>query len=125
MLPKKLYRLVKMALEEIKVDERSVTQVDVTVDSAAQDICELLKDAPFTLPDWIKTTALYCLRMLDSQDSLSVVKGYLKTKNPLVLEAAIWAFCKLEKNEEERHRVLLTLPTSQLVLQSLDTILEN
>ena len=63
--------------------------------------------------------------MLDSQDSLSVVKGYLKTKNPLVLEAAIWAFCKLEKNEEERHRVLLTLPTSQLVLQSLDTILEN
>ena len=125
MLPKKLYRLVKIALEDVKVDERAVTQIDITVDFAAQDICALLKDAPFSLPDWIKTTALYCLRMLDSPETLSVVKGYLKAKNPLVLEAAIWAFCKLEKNEEERHRVLLTLPTSQLVLQSLDTILDN
>ncbi|MBQ8251118.1 MAG: hypothetical protein IJY92_04310 [Alphaproteobacteria bacterium] len=125
MLPKKLFRLVKMALEDIKMDERAVTQMDITVDLAARDVCALLKDAPFTLPNWIKTTALYCLRMLDCQESLPVVKSYLKSKNPLVLEAAIWAFCKLERNEEERHRILLTLPTSQLVLQSLDTILEN
>lgn len=125
MLPKKLYRLIKIALEDVKIDEKSVIQVDITLESASQDILSLLKDAPFMLPDWIKTTALYCLRALDCSETLPVVKGYLKAKNPLVLEAAIWAFCKLEKNEEERHRILLTLPTSQLVLQSLDKILET
>ena len=125
MLPKKLYRLVRMALEDIKPDGKIVIQTDITLQSAAQDVSQLLLDTPFILPDWIKATALYCLRTLEVEDGLPAVLKYLKSKNPLVLEAAIWAFCKLEKDEEERHRILLTVPTSQLVLQSLDTILEN
>lgn len=125
MLPKKLYRLVRMALEDVKAEERSVVQVDITPEQVVQDLSVLLNEPPFMLPNWIKTTALYCLRMLDCEDALPVVRKYLKSKNPLVLEAAIWAFCKLEKDGEERHKVLLSVPTSQLVLQSLDTILEN
>ncbi len=125
MLPKKLYRLVRMALEDVKIEDRSMVQIDVTPEQVVQDLSVLLNNPPFLLPDWIKTTALYCLRMLDCEEALPVVKKYLKSKNLLVLEAAIWAFCKLEKDDEERHKVLLSVPTSQLVLQSLDTILEN
>ncbi len=125
MLPKKMFRLIRIALDEVTLDEKLVIQTDITPESAAQDVSLLLVDAPFVLPDWIKTTALYCLRFLETDTALPVVIKQLKSKNPLVLEAAIWAYCKLEKDEEEKHRVLLTVPTSQLVLQSLDTILEN
>lgn len=125
MLPKKLFRLVKIAVVDTRKDEKSIINTDVTVESVTQDVLTLLNDPPFLLPDWIKATALYCLRMLDCSLSMKTVENYLKSKNPLVLEAAIWAFCKLEKDEEKRHQTLIGLPTSQLVLQSFDTILES
>ena len=85
----------------------------------------LLNDPPFMLPDWMKATALYVLRMLDCPLALETVQKYLKSKSPLVLEAAIWAFCKLEKDEEKLHQTLIGLPTSQLLFQSLDAVFEN
>ena len=125
MLPKKLYRMVKIAIVDTRKDEKSVIKADITIETAVQDVLVLLNNPPFVLPDWMQATALYCLRMLDSTLALPTVERYLKSKRPLVLEAAIWAYCKLEKNEEVRHQKLLGLPTSQLVLQSLDSILEN
>ncbi|MBO7244895.1 MAG: HEAT repeat domain-containing protein [Alphaproteobacteria bacterium] len=125
MLPRKLFRLVKIALVDTTKTEKSVIQSDITIESATKDVLLLLNEPPFMLPDWIKATALYVLRMLDCPLALETVKKYLKSKNPLVLEAAIWAFCKLEKDEEKRHQTLIGLPTSQLLLQSLDTILES
>ena len=125
MMPKKLYKLLKIALLDTKKEELSVLQIETSVEEAVSEVSKLLIDPPFLLPNWIKATALYCLRFLDTPQSLSVVKKYLKSKNALVLEAAIWAFCKLEKQEDVRHQILLSVPTSQLVLQSFDTMLEN
>ena len=117
--------MVKIAIVDTRKDEKSVIKADITIETAVQDVLVLLNNPPFVLPDWMQATALYCLRMLDSTLALPTVERYLKSKRPLVLEAAIWAYCKLEKNEEVRHQKLLGLPTSQLVLQSLDSILEN
>ena len=101
-----MFRLIRIALDEVTLDEKLVIQTDITPESAAHDVSLLLVDAPFALPDWIKTTALYCLRFLETDTALPVIVKQLKSKNPLVLEAAIWAYCKLEKDEEEKHRML-------------------
>ena len=125
MLPKKLFNLVKTALVDTTRDEKALINTDITIESVTKDVLLLLNDPPFVLPDWMKATALYVLRMLECPLALGTVQKYLKSKSPLVLEAAIWAFCKLEKDEEKRHRVLIGLPTSQTLFQSLDTIFEN
>ena len=125
MLPKKLFKLVKMVMVDLNQDEKALINSDITIESATNDILLLLNDPPFMLPDWMKATALYVLRMLDCPLALETVQKYLKSKSPLVLEAAIWAFCKLEKDEEKLHQTLIGLPTSQLLFQSLDAVFEN
>lgn len=125
MLKADLFKVVRMVALLPLEQKKEVIIPAVSVGTAVEDVSQLIINPPFTLVPWIKTTALYCLRRLGSEEGLPAVLTALKDKNPLVLEAAIWAFVRLEKNQEEVHRELLKVPTSLLVTQSLEEILES
>lgn len=125
MLKTDLFKMVRMVALLPVEQKKEVVSPAVSVETAVKDISNLIINPPFALIPWIRTTALYCLRRLGSKEGIPAVLSALNDKNPLVLEAAIWAFVRLEKNQEEIHRVLLRVPTSLLVTQSLEEILEN
>ncbi len=124
-LPHRLYRKIKpVALLPIENKEKAEEKV-VLESSVVKAVSTLLLKPPFELPFWIKATALYCLRRLGSEDGKMAVTALLNDKNPIVLEAAIWALVRLEKDEAVLHETLLRVPTSCLAGQSLEKILES
>ena len=124
-LPYRLYKQIRpialLNLENKSVQEERVISEKIL----AKKIGQLLLTPPFELPPWIKATGLYCLRRLGAEEGKQAVMAALDDKNPVVLEAAIWALVRLEKDERLLHDVLLRVPTSRLAGQSLEQILES
>lgn len=124
-LPSALYHQIRfVALFQIDTKQRMPDRV-VLEEHLMKALAELIVKPPFVLPVWVKSTALYCLRRLGDEDGKEAVLYALQETNPIVLEAAIWALVRLEKDKEKLHQTLLTLPTSLLVGQSLEQILES
>ncbi|MBR5130383.1 MAG: hypothetical protein IKV03_04080 [Alphaproteobacteria bacterium] len=124
-LPYRLYKQIKpialLSLDsKMMVEERIISEKILST-----KIGELLLTPPFELPSWIKATGLYCLRRLGCNEGKMAVVAALEDKNPIVLEAAIWALVRLEKDEAFLHDLLLRVPTSRLAGQSLEQILES
>lgn len=86
---------------------------------------EMLLRPPFSLNHWMKATLICALRKLDHPEAIPAVQHALKEQHPIVLEAAIWALVRLEKNKDALHQTLLKIPTSRLVHPSLDEILKG
>ncbi len=124
-LPYRLYKQIRpVAL--LNLDNKTTPEERVISEKIlAEKIGALLLTPPFELPSWIKATGLYCLRRLGAEAGKSAVMAALDDKNPVVLEAAIWALVRLEKDESILHDVLLRVPTSRLAGQSLEQILES
>lgn len=124
-LPHRLYKQIRpialLNLENKNASEERVVSEKILADR----IGTLLLNPPFELPPWVKATGLYCLRRLGAQEGKNAVVAALDDKNPIVLEAAIWALVRLEKDENVLHNVLLRVPTSRLAGQSLEQILES
>ena len=124
-LPHRLYKQIRpialLDLENKAVSEERVMSEKIL----AEKIGKLLLTPPFELPSWVKATGLYCLRRLGASEGKKAVMAALEDKNPIVLEAAIWALVRLEKDESVLHDVLLRVPTSRLAGQSLEQILES
>lgn len=125
-LPTKLYRKIKpiIMLGEADVKPYGPDRV-ISEEQTVENLSAFLLKPPFVLPPWIKATALYTLRKLGYEEGKTAVLSALKDNNPLVLEAAIWALVRLEKDKNELHRALLNVPTSRLVGQSIEEILES
>lgn len=124
-LPTSLYNQIRsIALFLVDTKQRMPDRV-VLEEHLTKALSELIIKPPFALPIWIKSTALYCLRRLGDEGGKDAVLKALTDPNPLVLEAAIWALVRLEKDKEILHQTLLTLPTRLLVGQSLEQILES
>ena len=111
-------------LSDADVKPHGATRV-VLEEQAVENLSAFLLKPPFVLPPWIKATLLYTLRKLGYEEGKSAVLAALKDTNSLVLEAAIWALVRLEKDKDELHRALLNVPTSRLVGQSIEEILES
>lgn len=124
-LPSKLYHQIKPIALMPMLPKKALPDRVVMEEQAVETLSHLLMKPPFVLPDWVKATALYALRKLGYEEGKGAVISCLNDKNPLVLEAAIWALVRLEKDEKELHKLLLTLPTTQLVGLSLEQILES
>ena len=122
-LPAKLYKKIKpiVLLSDADVKPHGATRV-VLEEQAVENLSAFLLKPPFVLPPWIKATLLYTLRKLGYEEGKSAVLAALKDTNSLVLEAAIWALVRLEKDKDELHRALLNVPTSRLVGQSIEEI---
>lgn len=124
-LPHRLYQKIK-PIALLPVAPKKMPEEKIVLESSlAKTLNNLLLHSPFALPAWIKATVLYCLRRLGAEEGKPAVIAALNDKNPLVLEAAIWALVRLEKDENELHKRLLEVPTSQLAGQSLEQILES
>lgn len=124
MLPRSLFQKINTIAFLPVEEQKEIVSAPLSIEKIAFDIAGLLVRVPFVPSPWIKATALYCLRKLDCEESLDAVKQVLsKEKNPVVLEAALWAYARLEKDPDKRHQTVLNLPTSLLVAQSLDEIL--
>lgn len=125
-LPAKLYKKIKpiVLLSDADVKPHGATRV-ILEEQAVENLSAFLLKPPFVLPPWIKATLLYTLRKLGYEEGKSAVLAALKDTNSLVLEAAIWALVRLEKDSGELHRALLNVPTSRLVGQSIEEILES
>lgn len=124
-LPTSLYAQIRpVALSPIDTKQRMPDRV-VLEEHLIKALSELIVTPPFVLPVWVKSTALYCLRRLGDEKGKEAVLYALQDANPIVLEAAIWALVRLEKDKDALHQTLLTLPTSSLVGQSLEQILES
>ena len=54
-----------------------------------------------------------------------MAEAALNDRNPIVLEAAVWALVRLQPDKQALHQRLLALPTSCLAHISLDEILES
>ena len=124
-LPHRMYRQIK-PIALLPMENKNVFTEQVVLErDVAKRLSELLLKPPFELPFWIKATALYCLRRLGCEEGKSAAATLLNDKNPIVLEAAIWALVRLEKDETALHETLLNVPTSSLAGQSLEKILES
>ncbi|MBR4926969.1 MAG: HEAT repeat domain-containing protein [Alphaproteobacteria bacterium] len=124
-LPYRLYQKIKpIALLPIRAKKVPEDRV-ISENILAKQLGDLLLHPPFVLPVWIKATILYCLRKLGDEASKPAVLSALQDRNPIVLEAAIWALVRLEHDENRLHETLLQVPTSYLVGQSLEQILES
>ncbi|MGN1063529.1 MAG: hypothetical protein ACI4QM_04335 [Alphaproteobacteria bacterium] len=124
-LPHRLYQKIK-PIALLPIAPKKISEEKIILESTlAETLNNLLLKSPFALPAWIKATVLYCLRRLGAEEGKPAVIAALNDKNPLVLEAAIWALVRLEKDENTLHNILLNLPTSRLAGQSLEQILES
>ena len=124
-LPYRLYKQIRpIALLNLENKNMSEDRV-ISEKILAEKVGKLLLTPPFELPSWIKATGLYCLRRLGAKEGKQAVMAALDDKNSVVLEAAIWALVRLEKDESILHDVLLRVPTSRLAGQSLEQILES
>lgn len=125
-LPTKLYKKIKpiVLLDQADVQPHGPDRV-ISEGQTVEAITKFLISPPFVLPPWVKATALYTLRKLGYEEGKVAALKALEDYNPLVLEAAIWALVRLEKDKNELHKTLLNVPTSRLVGQSITEILES
>lgn len=125
LLPKEMYNVILRVENLLLKEEKQIVNTSVTIETALFDVSNLILNPPFPFPFWIQATALYCLRKLGRVEGLQAVKHALKQTNPLVLEAAIFAYVRLEQDKDEMHRMLLNVPTSSLMHSSLEAILDD
>lgn len=121
------HRLFSDILEIIAFDSAQFQAENINVLSSnalTSKLTALILTPPFLLDDWSRAMIFYCLRQLNDPAALSAVKVGLKDSSPYVLEAAIWALVRLESNKEQIHELLLDVPTSRLISQSLDEFLK-
>ncbi len=125
MLHKDLYMTVEQVARLPYEQKKEVFMPKITLDEAVTEISDLLLNPPFHLAAWIRSSALYCLRKMESAQGLPAVYVGLKSRNPLILESAVSALVRLEEDTERLNEILLTVPTSSLVSLQLDTIIKN
>ncbi len=125
LLPARLYQKLKPVLILPLAHKRTEAVSGLTESEVIEGLSKLITDPPFALNHWIRATALYALRRLGSDAGVPIAMAALSDSHPTVLEAAIWALVRLESDKNSLHRQLLKIPTSRLVRQSLDDILES
>ena len=74
---------------------------------------------------WLQALSLYGWRELDDEAGLIAVQEGLKAKDWSVLEAALTALGKLEKNKQKALEMALCVPTSYLLKHNFETLLEE
>jgi len=74
---------------------------------------------------WLQALALCGWRELNDPAGLVAVQEGLKAKDWIVLEAALAALGKLEKNKKRAQEMALGVPTQYLLKQNFETLLEG
>ena len=125
LLRKDLFAMIDMIARLPFERKKEVITPKISITEAVDDLSNLLINPPFHLAAWIRANLLYCLQKLGDSRGLPAIYVHLKSRNPLVLEAAISALYRLEENSERLNEILLTVPTSSLVALKLETLIKN
>lgn len=125
MLPGHLFQKMRPVLMLPLMPRPKETLTALSPDEAAERLSRVIIDAPYALNHWVRATALCALRRLGSDRGIAVAEAALNDRNPIVLEAAVWALVRLQPDKQALHQRLLALPTSCLAHISLDEILES
>ncbi len=122
MLHKKIYTKVRMVLlyPTIKEPPENIVEMPVSV------FLNRFILSPFNWTNtWLQTLSLYGLRELNDSAGLVAVQEGLKAKDWIVLEAALAALGKLEKNKAKAEEMALSVPTRYLLKQNFEMLLEG
>ncbi len=125
LLRKDLYKIIEQVTCFSLENQKEVISSSVPVDEAVEDLCQLFLKPSFPLAPWIQANILNCLRKLGHVNGMRAVLVGLKSHNALVMEASVEALCRLEENQENLNKILLTVPTSILVTLNLDSLLKQ
>ena len=80
---------------------------------------------PVWVSAWMKALALYGWHELDDKAGLEAVQEGLKSSEWIVLESALFALGRLEKNRKKSFELALSVPTRYLLKQNFETLLED
>ncbi|MBQ4472383.1 MAG: hypothetical protein II942_03995 [Alphaproteobacteria bacterium] len=121
-LPTKLYREVRPVLMYPLENEAPEKMESMSV---AHYLNKFILD-PFewTTP-WFQALALYGWQKTGDSAGLTAVAEGLKSSNWVVLEAALSALSKLEKNKKKVQEMMLNVPTRYLLKQNLESFVEE
>lgn len=125
LLPSRFYQKLKPVLVLPLEQNRESLTPPVSESEAVAALLELVKPEGYHLSPWATACALYCLRRLGDKAALPALYNMLTVKHPVVLEAAIWALVRLEPDAEKLHRALLKIPTAELTLTQVDSLLDS
>ena len=122
MLPSKLYKEVRDILlfplkQETLIEEKNIDSVFF--------LNQFLLNPYAWVNSWMKALALFGWYMLNHNAGLVSVKQELKSHEWIVLETALYALGRLEKNRKTIHELALSVPTSYLMKQNFQELLEG
>ncbi len=121
-LPTKIYRQVRPVLLYPTWNEppKEVRQMPVAV-----FLNRFILNPFVWTNEWMQALALYGWRELNEPVGLVAVEQGLKSSNWMVLEAALSALGRLEKNKEKVREMVLSVPTRYLLQQDFENLLEE
>ncbi len=125
LLRKDLYRIIEQVAYFSLENQKEVISSSVPIEKSVEDLCQLFLKPLFPLAPWIQANILNCLRKLGHPNGLKAVLVGLKSHNTLVLEASVEALCRLEEDQDNLNKILLTVPTSILVTLNLNSLLKK
>ena len=122
LFPKKIYNRAHLILLYPTWNEPPQNLDPVT---AASFLNMFILNPPEWATSWMKALALYGWQQLGDSAGLIAVKEGLKSKDWIVLEAALSALWKLKRNRTKAEELILNIPTRYLLKQNLENILED
>ena len=121
-LPKKIYEKIRTILLYPTWNDPPQNLEIMPISSFLNTF--ILSPCSWTTP-WLKALSLYGWRKLNDKQGLIAVQEGLKSQDWIVLEAALSALGKLEKDKSKVEELILNIPTRYLLKQNLDSILEE
>jgi len=121
-LPKKIYQQTKNLLLYPTQDARPKNSKKITEQVFLN---YFVLNAPGWVSPWVKALALYGWRELHDKEGLKAVEEGLKSADWVVLESALSALGRLEKDRQKTAQLVLNIPTRYLLKQNFETLLEE
>lgn len=121
-LPKKIYQQIKDILLYPTVKNIPNDNFKMTAQAFFNSF--ILTPASW-VNAWMKALALYGWHELNDKEGLKAVEEGLKSGDWIVLESALFALGRLEKNRQKAVDLTLNVPTRYLLKQNFETLLED
>ena len=122
MLSKKIYQGIKdiVLYPTIDIPPKSIKKM-----SEHTFLNYFILTPPKWTSPWMQALALYGWRELNDKAGLLAVQTGLKSPDWIVLEAALSALGRLEKDRKKKEELVLTIPTRYLLNQNFENLLED
>ena len=121
-LPAKIYKKVRPVLK-YPLENNPPEKMEVPLVSAYLN--KFILNPPEWVTPWLQALALYGWEKTGDVSGLVAVEEGLKSPNWIVLEAALSALNKLEKNKKKIAELMLNIPTRYLLKQNLGSFVEE